>query len=252
MARMTVTLFSEALGVNTHVEIIFPNGGKEKEKPKRVLYLLHGMYGGCTDWVENTRITHYAKRHNFIVVMPEVMNSFYTDMAYGGAYFTYVAHELPKMVEFYLNVKHTRKDTYIAGLSMGGYGAVKIAFNRPEFFTACASFSGAMDVARLYNNFSELPDERKKLVISIAGTELKVAENNDLFHMAAKLSAKARKPRVLLTCGTDDFLLDANRKFDRHMAALSFGYTYKEWPGTHDWDFWEDSLPVMFDFFMQK
>jgi S-formylglutathione hydrolase FrmB len=252
VANISATFRSEALGTTTHARIIFPLTPPEGTVTKRVLYLLHGMTGGCDDWVSNTRIAHYANQQQFIVIMPEVQNSFYTDMAYGGDYFTYVAYELPALAEQIFNIRHTRENTYIAGLSMGGYGAAKIALSRPDFFTAVAAFSGALDTEWVLKTLPTQDDRHKKLAIAIAGLDLQVPEGGNLFTLATGLAQKPEKPRILVTCGTEDFLLDSNRAFDAHMKPLPFEYTYKEWAGTHDWDFWEESLPLMFDFFNKK
>jgi S-formylglutathione hydrolase FrmB len=196
-----------------------------------------------------TRIGHYANVHQYIVIMPEVQNSFYADMFYGGHYFTYVTRELPMLAERFFNLRHTRENTYVAGLSMGGYGAVKCALSRPEFYTACASFSGALDAEGIYKNLPQVDEAHKRLMTAIAGPALQVPEGDNLFALASRLADKPEKPRVLVTCGDKDFLIEANRAFDTHMKALPFAYAYREWPGDHDWDFWEQSLPVMFEFF---
>ena len=251
MARFSASFRSEALGGLTHVEIIFPQASVGGQVTPRVLYLLHGLHGGCTDWLENTRVAKYAHEHGYIVVCPAAGNSFYADMVYGPHYFTYVAHELPALIEQTMNIKHTRANTYIAGLSMGGYGAMRIALTRPDFFTAVAAFSGALDAERVFIDLPQQDEFRKRLAISVVGHELKVPPEGDLFTLATALADKEIKPRVLVTCGGEDFLLDGNRKFDTHMKGLPFDYQYKEWPGVHDWNFWEESLPVMFEFFSQ-
>ncbi|MCL2364507.1 MAG: esterase family protein [Defluviitaleaceae bacterium] len=256
MARFTANFRSEVLGSLTHVEIIFPQASNKAEPapigghaPTRVLYLLHGMYGGCVDWLENTRIVHYAHQHGYIVVCPEVGNSFYTDMTYGPNYFTYVAHELPALIEQTMNIKHTRENTFVAGLSMGGYGAMKIALSRPEFFTAVAAFSGALDAEYAFAVLPQQSDLLKKMAVAIVGHDMQVPPEGDLFKLAAQVATQTQKPRVLVTCGHEDFLIEGNRKFDAHMQGLPFDYQYKEWPGVHDWNFWEESLPLMFEFF---
>jgi len=256
MARFTVSFRSEVLGSLAHAEIIFPQALNKAQPalvgghvPTRVLYLLHGLHDGCVAWLENTRIVHYANQHGYIVVCPEVGNSFYADMVYGPHYFTYVTQELPAFIEQTMNVKHTRDNTFVAGLSMGGYGAMKMALTRPDFFTAVAAFSGALDAERVFIDLPQQNEFRKKLAISIVGHDLKVPPEGDLFALASALANKEVKPRVLVTCGDEDFLLEGNRKFDAHMRGLPFDYQYKEWPGVHDWHFWEQCLPVMFEFF---
>jgi len=252
MARLTASFRSAALRSLAHAEVIFPLAPAEGPATQRVLYLLHGMTDGCTAWVNNTRITHYANLHQFVVIMPEVHNSFYTDLAYGADYFTYVAHELPGVVEHIFNIKHKRETTYVAGLSMGGYGAAKLALSRPEFFIAGAAFSGALDTEWVLDELPKQDAYNRKLATSIAGPEFQIPEGGDLFELASNLAYAKEKPRMLVTCGTEDFLLDSNRKFDTLMKTLPYEYAYKEWKGEHDWNFWEESLPVMFDFFNKQ
>ena len=247
MAQISANFKSEALGFHSHIEVIFPFHDPAAAK---VLYLLHGLSDNCTSWTRMTRIYHYAMSNNFIVVMPEVQRSFYADMVHGSKYFTYVTEELPQICEKIFNIHHTRDKTFVAGLSMGGYGAAKCALAKPEFYAACASFSGAMDMkarveaAKTSSNplvFSEIK--------AILGEDMIYPDNTDLFYLATEAAKLATKPKMLVTCGDDDFLLDDNRRFDAHMQALNYGHTYKEWPGQHTWDFWEECLPLAFEFF---
>ena len=115
----------------------------------RVLYLLHGLGGDCEEWTRFSKIEYYAKKYNFIIVLPEVGRSFYCDTAYGANYFTYVADELPAICGKWFRLDSRRENTFIAGESMGGYGAVKIGLSRPWRFSAIASLSGVLDYAAL-------------------------------------------------------------------------------------------------------
>jgi len=251
MAHLSATIGSAALGFSTHVEVIFPQNHKEDIAAKRVLYLLHGLSDDCTAWLYKTRIAQYARQKNYIVIMPEVQRSFYSDMKHGSKYFTYVSRELPEICEAILNFKHTRQNTFVAGLSMGGYGAIKCGLARPEFYAACASFSGALDMktrveeAKQSGQISEHFPE----MAAILGEDFAYPDNVDLFHLAQEVVNLPDKPRVLITCGDEDFLLGDNHRFNAHMHALNYGHTYMEWPGAHTWDFWEDCLPLAFDFF---
>ena len=248
MSKISAMIYSEALLFRTHLEVIIPQNPTPATK---VLYLLHGITDDCTAWGRNTRIYHYAEKYNYIVIMPEVQRSFYSDMKHGSKYFTYVAHELPQTIERLFNVRHARENTFVAGLSMGGYGAAKCALSRPEFYTACGCFSGAMDLRSLFEDsyagrrplFPETP--------AILGEALIFPDNADLFHLASNVPP-TNKPRLLITCGDKDFLLDGNRRFDAHLQKLNYGHKYMEWPGVHDWNFWEECLPLAFDFFEEQ
>jgi len=246
MAQISASIKSASLGFQTHVQVIIP----QNEVPTtKVLYLLHGLSDDCTAWCRMTRIYAYAMQNNYIVIMPEVQRSFYSDMTYGSQYLTYVTKELPEFCERLFNIRHTRENTFVAGLSMGGYGAAKCALTRPDFYVACAALSGAMDmkgrVEKSKNNKEPLYPELKAII----GENLIYPDNEDLFYLADKAVEEAIKPRMLIICGKEDFLLEDNHRFDAHLKTLNYGHTYIEWPGEHTWDFWEKCLPETFKFF---
>jgi len=248
MAHFSGTIDSAALGFATHLEILFPRG-QAYTPVKKVLYLLHGLSDNCTAWLYKTRISEYAKANQYIVIMPEVQRSFYSDMAHGSKYFTYVSKELPETCEKLFNIKHTPENTYVAGLSMGGFGAMKCGLARPDFYAACASFSGALDMKSRVENVKKTGENQIPELAAILGEALNYPDDSDLFHLASEAVTKPAKPRVLITCGDTDFLLEDNRRFNAHMQGLNYGHTYMEWPGGHSWDFWENCLPLAFDFF---
>ena len=248
MAYLSATIHSNALGFSTHVEVFFPQS-PDGTPATKVLYLLHGLTGSSGDWLYRTRIATYAWKNNYIVIMPEVQRSFYSDMTHGSKYFTYVSRELPQICESIFNIRHTRENTFVAGLSMGGYGAVKCALSRPDFYAACASFSGAVDMNARVEEVKKTGQNQLPELAAILGEGLDYPDDSDLFYLAGTAAGLPVKPRVLITCGDEDFLLEDNRRLDAHMQSLNYGHTYKEWPGSHNWDFWEECLPVAFDFF---
>ena len=148
--------FAHTLGMPTNVTVFIPavkpkadmnfNDIYPKNKKYRTLYLLHGMNGDETTWLRKTNIERYAQEHNIAFVMPSVHNSFYTDTKVGLAFFTYLTQELPAMLAMNFPLSDDRENTYIAGLSMGGYGAAKAALTCPELYGAFGSFSGALDI----------------------------------------------------------------------------------------------------------
>lgn len=261
MAHISATIHPSSLGFRTRLEVIIPQFpeptvpeghplySERPPAPGKILYLLHGLSDDATGWGRNTRIESYAEKRGYIVIMPEVHRSFYSDMKHGSQYFTYVTEELPKICEELFNIKHKRETTFVAGLSMGGYGAVKCGLSRPDFYAACAGFSGALDIEARIQNASEENWYREQYAILDKGEPWPDSAN--LFKLAEKVAKLPEKERVrvLITCGYDDFLIDDNRKFNEHMKALPFDYQYKEWEGVHDWKFWEECLPLAFDFF---
>lgn len=245
--------FAHSLGMPTNVTIIIPAldsvpDADFKEiypygRRYRTLYLLHGMNGDESSWLYKTNIERYAQEYQTAVIMPSVHNSFYTDTQVGLAFFTYLTEELPAMLKANFPITHKREETYIAGLSMGGYGAAKAALARPDLYSAFGSFSGAVDiedVARRAVDSGFLPvfqcvfGDPKDLTGSGA----------DLFYLANKLLAEGTPPpRAYLSCGTEDELCyDANVRFQNHLKTIGFPFEYREAPGAHEWDFWEDQI----------
>jgi len=246
MAQLSMVVNSKSLGFHTHLNVIIP---EHENKISRVLYLLHGLGDDCTVWSRMTRIYHYAMQHGYAVIMPEVQRSFYSDMAFGSQYLTYMIHELPNLCEKIFNIKHKQENTYIAGLSMGGYGAVKCGLTRPDFYAGIASLSGAMDMKERTNaTKDEVPPPFPEMRAILGDIDV-YPDKEDLFFLANNAVNLSYKPKMLITCGDADFLLDDNRRFDAHLQTLDYGHTYMEWAGTHNWDFWEECLPIVFDFF---
>src|SRR3954470_13685669 len=156
MAHLRCDFFSEALSLSTSMTVLLPQrtttqiglAGRQVGGPPPVLYLLHGLSDDDTIWLRRTSIERYVAPLGLAVVMPAVQRSFYTDEAYGGRYWTFVSEELPELVGRFFRVSQRREDTFVAGLSMGGSGALKVPLRQPERFAAAPSLSGALDVAR--------------------------------------------------------------------------------------------------------
>jgi len=253
MARISARITAASLCFSTGIEVILPHNPIDPKPIEKVLYLLHGLGDDCTTWARRTTIEMFADLYGYAVIMPEVHRSFYADMVYGNDYFTYVSQELPRICEQLFQIKHVREKTFIAGLSMGGYGALRCGLSRPEFFGACAGFSsGALDPTprkELTESFN-----MSKQIIGILGTDMKFPDEANVFRLADKVAhlPENEKPRVLVTCGDKDFLLEDNRLFDAHMKKTSIPYKYMEWEGAHDWKFWQESLTPMFEYFEEK
>src|SRR4051812_22076552 len=168
MALLRWDFFSDALSLSTSMTVILPQPtstqigmtGDAGDEAPAVLYLLHGLSDDDTIWLRRTSIERYAAPLGLAVVMPQVHRSFYTDEAYGGRYWTFVSEELPELVARFFRVSERREDTFVAGLSMGGYGALKLALRQPERFAAAASLSGALDVG----GFSRSPREEDPML----------------------------------------------------------------------------------------
>lgn len=250
--------FAHTLGMPTNVQIFLPSvpaasgAGFDTLYPTnrklRTLYLLHGMNGDETTWLRKTNVERYAQEHELALVMPSVHNSFYTDTKVGLAFFTYLTAELPAMLRATFPLSGRREDTYIAGLSMGGYGAAKAALTRPDLYSAFGSFSGALDIEYVAQKASEggaLP-----LFQSVFGEPSALSGSSaDLFHLSTKQSVRGESlPRAYFACGTEDALCyDMNVRYHKHLETIRFPHEYHEGPGAHEWDFWETHVKRFLD-----
>jgi len=212
----------------------------------RTLFLLHGATDGAESWLLNSRIRHYANQHNLAVVLPNAQNSFYADRMHGPAYWTYISEELPGFIRSLLPLSDRREDNYVAGLSMGGYGALKLALRKPEMFSAVISLSGVVDIVSAFRNPIH-PDFNTDAYFG--GLDKLQGTDNDLFTLIDKLSmAKTQNPNIYFACGLDDFLLEDNRRFRDHLEMRKISFCYEEGPGEHDWDFWDQYIQRGLDF----
>jgi len=246
MALLRCDVFSEALSLSTSVTVILPQptttqigmtGGGGQEPPP-VLYLLHGLSDDDTIWLRRTSIERYVAPLGLAVVMPQVHRSFYTDEAYGGKYWTFVSEELPELVSRFFRVSSRPEDTFVAGLSMGGYGALKLALRQPERFAAAASLSGALDVVALSRRpRPEDPTFWKR----VFGGRVSGGAEDDLFALVRR-THPSRLPALHVSCGTGDQLIAANRRFVATCAAGGVPVTTSFGPGEHDWAYWDERI----------
>jgi len=244
MALLNVHFYSDALGLSTSMNVLLPQpvgnqigmGGVRDEAPPPVLYLLHGLSDDHSTWLRRTSIERYVAERNLAIVMPAVHRSFYTDMRYGGAYFTFVAEELPQIVARFFRVASGRENTFVAGLSMGGYGAFKLALAHPDRYAAAASLSGALDVQK---RLSRSDVQFARDMTNVYGDPPVIPHKEDLFHLAPQAQASGQLPALYAVCGTEDFLYPDHVKFKAFAEKTQLPITLKEAPGVHDWNFWD-------------
>ena len=254
---LTCQFRSAVLRRNTAITVILPTPEDEKEpiaKDMKVLYLLHGMYGDESSWVRYSNVERYAKDlgGNIAIVMPGVGNSFYQDMAHGERFYTYMTEELPKFIQGLFPVSKKREDTYIAGLSMGGYGAFYLGLSRPDLYSAAASFSGAVDIA--FNATPMQMPQSSPHQVSETGEVPFFVENcfGDFTKMRGssrdvialyEMSDKENLPRLYQSCGTKDYLYGMNKLFYAKMTQLGAKIQWSETEGmAHEWDFWDQEV----------
>lgn len=260
MAFLELHYHSDALKTAVTVNVLLPEKAKtligmegKQEERMKTLFLLHGLSDDHTIWMRRTSIERYAIERGIAVVMPNVGRSWYTDTAYGAKYFSFVTEELPRVCRSYFNGMSKRpEDTFVAGLSMGGYGAIKAALRCPETFGGCASLSGAFDIfdARRLKVWEEWK--------GIFGTDLKdpadlLETENDIFALS-KQNQKNNTPfpKMYLWCGTEDALVKINRQFHTHLQQLQVPHTYEESEGNHSWKWWDLHIQDALDFLLNE
>ena len=249
MILTEVNFFSETLVLGCTMLVLLPQRPlaevqQKAQKKFRTLYLLHGRSDDHAAWQRQTSIERYVEGLNLAVVMPAVHRSFYTDMAHGGKYWQFISEEVPAVVHSLFPLSSARKDNFVAGLSMGGYGAFKLALTHPERFAAAASLSGALDLG--YSVWAENPrndESRLAEFRTIFGDLSKVpGSEHDLLPLAKKVSRGPIKPRLYQCCGTEDFLYPDNVRFREAVRKLPLDLTYEEGPGEHNWAYWDTMI----------
>ncbi len=235
---------SDALQKMTSAMIILPEG---KSGPFPVFYLLHGLSDDHTAWVRRTSIERYVEALPLIVVMPNGERSFYTDSKSNptAAYETYLVSDLISFVDNTFQTLSNREGRVIGGLSMGGYGALKIALKHPDLFCAAVSHSGAAGFAS--RSFSNGDDEWAREWVPVFG-EHPQGGPEDVFALAKKVD-RTMLPALRIDCGVDDFLIEDNRRFHQHLEDLGIPHEYEEFPGEHNWAYWDIHVQEAIAFF---
>lgn len=221
---------------------IVPEG---KTGPFPVFYLLHGLSDDHTAWTRRSSIERYVAGLPLIVVMPNGERGFYTDAKDRpkAAYETNIVRDIVGFVDRTFQTIPTREGRVIAGLSMGGYGAVKLALKYPEIFCAAVSHSGAVAFAR--RDFGSEDWGREWLPVLGAHS---TGGPDDPFALAEKID-RAKLPALRIDCGVDDFLIEENRAFDAHLTALNIPHEYEEHAGGHSWEYWDTHVQETIAFF---
>ncbi len=264
--HLTIEFTSQVLNMGMRLEAVLPDfeaGRGRKDYP--LLLLLHGMTGCENDYIRLTALEKYARKHEIAIVMPATHMGAYTNQYAGSRYFDYVAKELPEVCAAYLPVCTDREHTWLAGLSMGGYGALKTALNYPERFSRVAVMSAGCDRTALLPKecadiatLEELHEKRETLTdrqfqsmqqfLSTFGSRARFAKDevNNLFLLAEKKAKEPNLPAICLWCGAEDMLaIDPNRRFHTHLTKLGVDHEFIEDHGVHDWDYWDSHLPPL-------
>lgn len=227
--------------------VILPDAGT---RPFATYYLLHGLSDDHTVWLRRTRIEWYVREMPLIVVMPDGFRGFYTDNADGPAYAKHMAEELVQFVERNFPARRERESRCIGGLSMGGYGALRLGLGYPHLFASANSHSGALMHGGRSGPRPDGPlstaEFRRIFGDGAAGSP------HDLVALARRAKESGQPvPRLLVDCGTEDVLLEDNRAFHGELKRIGIPHDYREFPGTHTWDYWDEHVQDALEFHLR-
>lgn len=254
MALIQMTIMSQSLMRTVPVTVIlpadklaFPGMPPREEKPFKTLYLLHGVFGSHNDWLTGTCVQRWAEDHDLAVVMPAGENMFYVDQEKAhNLYGEFIGKELVELTRKMFPLSRKREDTFIGGLSMGGYGALRNGLKYHETFGCIAGLSSALIQDGVEKRTDDVPFflESRAFAESFFGDLDKVANSDkDPKWLAKKLAESgAEKPQVYLACGLSDSLLPKSQEFRDLLKGLNYEVTYVEAPGAHEWDFWNSQI----------
>lgn len=259
MAFFTCKLKSSALASTTTVRLYWPGDLDlwKGQPPRAVFTLLHGFTNDGDDWVNFSAALRYAADNNIALIIPDGANSFYNDMAAGPAYYTWLTQEMPQLLAGMVNLPQEREKNFICGLSMGGYGALLLGLTQPGRYAGCASFSGAVDMGMMVAAAKADP-ATAGILTPVLGKDLNLPPNRDLFHLLRSANGlpQNQQPRILCTVGRQDmepyYIYPQNQTLRKVVdtEAKNLDFTYMEWDGVHEWNFWDRSIVYAIDHFV--
>jgi S-formylglutathione hydrolase FrmB len=243
--HQTVQFKSELIGKILPYDTLLPTDYFKSNKRYPVLYLLHGLFGHHDDWITRTNLAEYARMYDLIIVTPEGNDCWYIDSATVASdkYESYILRELIPDVDARYRTIKDRRARGVAGLSMGGYGALKYGLKHSDYFAFAGSLSGALDPA---NRNEEHPgfawDILRPSITSAFGPPSSPARQaNDLHQIARNLTAAniASLPYLYFDCGLEDGFLPTNRELAEILIAKKIPHQYRQLPGGHTWGYWD-------------
>jgi len=260
MAYLQCSFYAKSLMRTVDITMVLPTdkvlfGSGYTPQPTRfkTLYLLHGIFGSCHDWVNGTRIVPWAQNRNLVVVMPSGENRCYVDgPAPCDNFSKFIGEDLVEFTRRSFPLSDRREDTFIGGLSMGGYGAICNGLKYSQTFGAIAALSSSMMTDRVQQATDDSPTliGNRKYYESIFGDLNKLkGSGNDPYELVKRCLADSRPiPELYLACGTGDPLaLPDNQKFDAFLTENGVAHTFVTGPGGHDWTFWDTYIAKALD-----
>ncbi len=244
------SLKSDLMARSMPYRVLLPEGYADETQKSRkypVAYLLHGLTGSYKNWADFTKLAKSRFGTDFIIVMPEGANGWYSDSVSvpNDKYESYIIKDLIPAVESKFRARADRNGRVIAGLSMGGYGALKFGIKYPEMFITAGSFSGALDAAKYdpstMQGFKIAADT---IQATFGAMDNESRKANDIFGLIKGLDTASKKklPFLYVDCGTEDFLLKQNRDFAQLLLENKIPHEFRQLPGVHDFRFWNTQV----------
>ncbi|MEA5429426.1 alpha/beta hydrolase [Arcicella lustrica] len=240
--------------------VVLPASYDKNKMAYPVLYLLHGGAGHFKDWLTQTPdkmlVKNLADQYNIIIIMPEgEAFSWYMDSPFDPAsqFETHIIKEvIPNIDNTYRTIK-SNKGRVIAGLSMGGHGAMYLSTRHPDMFCAAGSMSGAMDMnftnSKAHTTMLQSINERFQKLLGTSDPNSEVFVKNSIMNMIDTI--KKNGLAIFIDCGVDDFLIEGNRELHRRLVYNGTPHDYIERPGGHSWNYWQNALPSHLLFFQK-
>ncbi len=229
MALSEIHFWSPILMKHVAATVLLPDKGKP---PFATMYLLHGLSDDHTIWQRRTRIEEYVNHLPLAIVMPDGYRGFYTNHDNGPAYADYIIKDVIGTMERHFNLRTDRAGRCIGGLSMGGYGALRLALGYPDLFVSAHSHSGALTKGSMKLQ-PVTPEWLPVFGEDPTGTD------HDIFVLAKRAKQKKKLPKLLIDCGVDDFLIEWNRRTNKEFTKMKIPHEYNEYPGVHSWEYWD-------------
>lgn len=219
-----------------------------QERNIPVLYLLHGALDDYSMWLRRTNIESYAEKAGIAVVMPSGQNGFYSNALYGLNYFDYITGELPRFIEYTFPVSRLNSDRYLAGPSMGGYGAAKCALSRPEAYRAFGNFSGAVDPETLEPLMTAMGFGFFRYDLIFGGSDKVTGSRDDPRVLAEHCRDITDKPYAFIACGEDDTNnYSMNYELYEKLKECGFAAEFMGGSGGHDWVYWDKCIKAFLE-----
>lgn len=255
MAFLKLQYKSAALMRGTTVNIYLPSdamSGKVTEPPYRTVYFLPGYSADSTEIMTYLGMRRECELKGIAIVIPDGCNSFYVDHEKRGTCFSaFVGKELVETTRKFLPLSHRREDTYIGGISMGGYGALYNGLRFRDTFSKIAALSPSADCCDLLCGHADAGFQEEIFTNVFGSREAYYEGDTDLVKFYRETAEKDRKmiPELFIACGKQDGLVyPAVEKFIKGLDDSRIPYTFRGGNGSHELDYWERMLDPAFSF----